>query len=205
MANNPLIFSPVSLLTPMDIKSGYAPVNGLKLYYEMRGSGRPLVLLHGGVGASEMFDPLMPALAEKRKTVAVHLQGHGHTVDIPRPLRFESMADDIAAMIKYLNLVDADLMGYSLGGGVALQTAIRHPEVVRRLVLISAPFKQHGFFDEVLAGMAQLSPEAARFMSQSLSPNATLRPIGRSCSANSATCCGSPTIGRRKPPRSNLR
>ena len=94
-----------------DVKSGYAPVNGLKLYYETRGAGRPLVLLHGGVGASEMFAPLLPALAENRQVITIHLQGHGHTADIDRPLRFESMAGDIAGLLKHLDIPQADILG----------------------------------------------------------------------------------------------
>jgi pimeloyl-ACP methyl ester carboxylesterase len=145
----------------------YALVNGLNMYYEIHGNGRPLVLLHGGVGASEMFGPLLSALAENRKVIAVHLQGHGRTADIDRPLRFEFMADAIAALMKHLVIERADIMGYSLGGGVALQTAIRHPEVVRRLVLVSTPIKRNGWYPEVLESMAQMGPEAAKVMTQS--------------------------------------
>ena len=144
-----------------------ASVNGLKLYYEVHGAGRPLVLLHGGVGASEMFAPLLPALAGNRQVIAVHLQGHGWTEDGERPLRFESMAGDVAALLEQLDIRSADILGYSLGGGVALQMGIRHPELVRRLVLISTPFKRQGFYPEALEGMAQMGPEAARFMNQS--------------------------------------
>ena len=151
----------------MEMTGGYVPVNGLKLYYEIHGAGRPLVLLHGGVGASEMFAPLLPELAEQRQVVMLHLQGHGRTLDSDRPLRFESMADDVVAALQQLHLADADLLGYSLGGGVALQTAIRHPDGVRRLVLVSAPFKQQGFHAAVLADMARLGPDDARFMGQS--------------------------------------
>jgi pimeloyl-ACP methyl ester carboxylesterase len=156
------------------VKSGYAPVNGLKLYYEIHGTGRPLILLHGGVGASEMFEPVLPALTGNRQIIAVHLQAHGQTADIDRPLSFQSMADDIAALIKHLDLEKADILGYSLGGGVALQTSIRHPNRVRKLVIISAPFKRHGFYPEVLENMAQMGPESAKFMNQS--PLYTLYP-----------------------------
>ncbi|HET7081223.1 MAG TPA: alpha/beta hydrolase, partial [Chloroflexia bacterium] len=118
--------------------TGYAAVNGLQLYYEIYGAGRPLVLLHGGLGVTGMFAQLLPALAATRQVIAVELQAHGHTADIARPLSFEHMAGDIAALIGHLGLGPADLCGYSLGGGVALQTAIRHPEVVRKLVILSA-------------------------------------------------------------------
>ncbi|MGA9100171.1 MAG: alpha/beta fold hydrolase [Methanotrichaceae archaeon] len=127
----------------------------------------PLILLHGGVGASEMFGPLLPALAGNRQVIAVHLQAHGRTADINRPLSFELMAGDIAALVKHLGIEKADLMGYSLGGGVALQTAIRHSDVVRKLVLVSTPVKRNGWYPEVLEGMAQMGPEAAKGMKQS--------------------------------------
>jgi pimeloyl-ACP methyl ester carboxylesterase len=114
-----------------------------------------------------MFGPNLPALAEKRQVIAVELQGHGRTVDIDRPLSYEAMADDIAALIKYLGLQKVDVMGYSLGGGVALQTAIRHPELVRKLVVVSAPFRRDGFYPEILATMAQMGPGAGEAMKQS--------------------------------------
>ena len=144
----------------------YASVNGLEMYYEIHGTGRPLILLHGGVGAIEMFGEVLGLLAEGRQVVAVDLQAHGRTADIDRPLSFESMADDIAALIEHLGFEGADVMGYSLGGGVALQTAIRHPLVVRMLVLVSTPFKRDGWYPEVLAGMGRMGPEAAEPMKQ---------------------------------------
>src|SRR5206468_5569729 len=110
-----------------EVTGKYADVNGIKLYYEIHGKGRPLVLLHGGLGAIEMFGPNLPALAKGHQVIAVDLQGHGRTADIDRPLDPAFMADDVAALIKHLGLESADVMGYSLGGGVALQTAIRHP------------------------------------------------------------------------------
>jgi pimeloyl-ACP methyl ester carboxylesterase len=120
----------------------YADVNGIKLYYEIHGTGRPLVLLHGGLGAIETWGPNLPALAKGRQVIAIDLQGHGRTADIDRPLSAKLMADDIAALIKHLKLERPDIMGFSLGGGVALQTAIRHPELVGRLVVISTPIKR---------------------------------------------------------------
>ena len=112
-----------------------------------------MILLHGGVGAIEMFGEVLQLLAEGRQVIAVDLHAHGRTADIDRPLSFELMADDIAALIKHLEIEQADVMDYSLGGGVALQTAIRHPEVVRKLVLISTPFKRDGWYPEVIVGM----------------------------------------------------
>ena len=153
--------------TSKKVKGGYALVNGLKLYHEIHGAGEPLILLHGGVGASEMFGSLIPVLGKDRQVIAVHLQAHGRTTDIERPLSFEAMADDIAALIKHLGLKQADIMGYSLGGGVALQTAIQYPNLVRKLVLISTAFKHDGFYPEVQEGFAQVGPEGARFMNQS--------------------------------------
>ena len=153
-----------------DVRAGgagsYASVNGLEMYYEIHGTGRPLILLHGGVGAIEMFGEVLGLLAEGRQVVAVDLQAHGRTADTDRPLSFESMADDIAALIGHLGFEKADVMGYSLGGGVALQTAIRHPEVVRKLVVVSTPFKRDGWYPETLAGMGQMGPEAAEPMKQ---------------------------------------
>ncbi len=149
------------------ILESYAPVNGLRLYHEISGEGRPLIILHGGVSASEVFNPILPSLAEKRQVIAVHLQGHGRTLDIDRPLSYEMMADDVAELIEYLNLENVDIMGYSLGGGVALQTTIRHADMIRKLVLISTPFKQKGFYPEVLRGMGQMGPEAGKFMKES--------------------------------------
>ncbi|MBI1280802.1 MAG: alpha/beta fold hydrolase [Anaerolineaceae bacterium] len=146
------------------IKTGYAPVNGINLYYEIYGTGEPLILLHGGVGAIEMFGEVIPMLAQGRQVIAVDLQAHGRTADVDRPMTFEAMADDIAGLIQYLGFEKADVMGYSLGGGAALKTAIDHPEVVRKLVLVSTPFKSDGWYPEVLAGMAQMSAAAAEPM-----------------------------------------
>jgi pimeloyl-ACP methyl ester carboxylesterase len=147
-------------------KGRYADVNGIKLYYEIQGSGRPLILLHGGLGAIEMFGPNLAALAKGRQVIGVDLQGHGRTADIDRPLSVEFMADDIAALIKHLGLQRADIMGYSLGGGVALQTAIRHPEVVNKLVVVSTPFRRNGFYPDILAQQGQVTAAAAEGMKQ---------------------------------------
>src|SRR5918996_3872313 len=108
----------------------YAEVNGLNLYYETHGDGRPMILLHGGLGSGEMFGPIIPTLAERHQVIAVDLQGHGRTADIDRPIDIRLMADDIAALIDHLGLDRPDLVGYSLGGGVALQTAVKYPEKI---------------------------------------------------------------------------
>ncbi|SCF44058.1 alpha/beta fold hydrolase [Micromonospora mirobrigensis] len=143
---------------------GYAEVNGVRLWYETHGDGRPLVLLHGGFGAVESFAPILPALAARRRVVAVDLQGHGRTADVDRPLRYESMADDVAALIRHLGLVGPDVMGYSLGGAVALRTAIQHPGLVRRLVVVSAPCRRGGWYPEVLAAMVAQDERTAERM-----------------------------------------
>lgn len=144
----------------------YAEVNGIKLYYETHGAGKPLILLHGGLGAIEMFGPNLSALAKGRQVIAVDLQGHGRTADIDRPLSVELMADDIAALIKHLKLERPDIMGYSLGGGVALQTAIRHPELVGKLVVVSTPIKRSAFYPDILAQQGQVTAAAAEAMKQ---------------------------------------
>jgi pimeloyl-ACP methyl ester carboxylesterase len=141
-------------------------VNGIRLYYEIHGSGRPLILLHGGLGSIEMFGPNLPALAAGRRVVAVDLQGHGRTADIDRPIRTESMADDIAALIEHLGLDRPDLLGYSLGGGVAILTAIRRPELVGRLVVVSTPIRRSAFYPEILAQQTQVGAAAAEAMKQ---------------------------------------
>ena len=148
----------------MSPTKGYAPVNGLKMYYEIHGSGQPLVLLHGGAGATEMFGEVLRPLSEGRRVVAADLQAHGRTADIDRPLRYELMADDVAALTGHLRLGKADVMGYSLGGGVALRAAIQHPDAVRKLVLVSTPFRRDGWYPEVLTAMGQNGPESAEAM-----------------------------------------
>jgi pimeloyl-ACP methyl ester carboxylesterase len=143
-------------------QGNYASVNGLKMYYEIHGRGQPTVLLHGGLGVIGMYAPILPALADNRQIVAVELQAHGHTADVDRPFSFEQMADDVAALVKRLGFEKADLMGYSLGGGVALQTTIRHPEVVRKLVVVSTPCRSDGWYPEVRAGMRAMNAEIAK-------------------------------------------
>ena len=148
-------------MTSVDPTVGLAAVNGIELAYELRGRGRPLVLLHGGFGAAEMFGPNIAALAAGRQVIGVDLQSHGRTPAVDRPMRFETMADDIGALIRALGHEQADVMGFSLGGGVALRTAIQHPAVVRRLVLVSTPFKRSGWYPEMVAGFDQMGPEIA--------------------------------------------
>ena len=139
----------------------YAPVNGLRLYYELYGTGEPLVLLHGGMGGIGMFTPILPALAQSRQVIAVELQACGHTADIDRPMDFPFLADDIAALLEYLEMEKADILGYSMGGGVALQTAIRHPQRVRRLVVVSFPCASRGWYPPVHQAMGTITAEVA--------------------------------------------
>lgn len=142
----------------------YADVNGINLYYETHGAGRPLILLHGGLGSGEMFGPILPALAAGHEVIAVDLQGHGRTADIDRPLDVRLMADDIAALIGHLGLERPDLMGYSLGGGVAMHTAIRYPDLVRRIVVVSANIRRDAIYPEMLAQQGQMGAAAAEFL-----------------------------------------
>ena len=136
------------------IESGLLPVNGLSMYYESRGEGgTPLVVVHGGYGTTGMFGSVLDRLAVDRRVVAVELQGHGHTPDVDRPFTWEALGDDVAAVVPALGLERADLLGYSLGGGVCLQAAIRHPERVRRLVVASAPCRRAAIHADVRAQM----------------------------------------------------
>ncbi len=152
----------------------YATVNGLKMHYEIHGAGEPLILLHGAVGGIEMLRPILPALSKGRQVILVDLQGHGHTADIDRPLRYELLADDIAGLLLQIGIKKADVAGFSLGAGVALRVAIQHPAVVRKLVVISTPFARKGCYPETLAALAGLGPEAAKGMK--LSPLFKLYP-----------------------------
>jgi pimeloyl-ACP methyl ester carboxylesterase len=143
----------------------YADVNGINLYYETHGTGRPLILLHGGLMSGEMFGPVIPALtAAGHQVIAPDLQGHGRTADIDRPIDIRLMADDIAALIEHLGLDKPDVVGYSLGGGVAFWTAIKHPELVRRLVTVSANIRRGAIYPEMLGQQGQVSAAAAEFM-----------------------------------------
>ena len=144
----------------------YADVNGIKLYYEIHGTGRPLILLHGGLGAIEMFGPNLTMLAKRHQVVGVDLQAHGRTADIDRPIRTELMAEDIAALIKHMKLERPDVVGYSLGGGVAFFVALRHPELVRKLVIVSTPIKRNAFYPDILVQQGQVTPAAAEAMKQ---------------------------------------
>jgi pimeloyl-ACP methyl ester carboxylesterase len=150
----------------MTMKGEYAEVNGINLYYETHGSGRPLVLLHGGLMSGDTFGPVIPLLAKRHQVIAPDLQGHGRTGDIDRPIDVRLMAGDIAALIDHLGLDKPDLVGYSLGGGVALQTAIQHPERIRKLVVVSTNITRKAIPPEMLAQQVQVNAAAAEFMKE---------------------------------------
>lgn len=132
----------------IDFTSGYADVNGLKMYYEIQGTGEPMVLIHGGGSTLfTSFGRIIPILARTRKVIAVEMQAHGRTSDRNAPESFESDADDVAGLLKQLNVLKADIMGFSNGGSTALQIAIRHPDRVNKVIAISAIYKRNGMFD----------------------------------------------------------
>jgi pimeloyl-ACP methyl ester carboxylesterase len=147
-------------VSSIEVHTGYAPVEGLEMYYEVHGSGRPLVLLHGAYMSTDMMGPLLTGLARDRRVIAPELQGHGRTADADRPITYEQMADDTAALVAHLALGEVDVAGYSMGGGVALQVAIRHPEVVRKLVVASAAsFAADGMHAAALEMLPSITPE----------------------------------------------
>jgi pimeloyl-ACP methyl ester carboxylesterase len=133
-----------------EAQTGYAPVGELSMYYEIHGEGAPLILLHGAYMTIDMMGPLLSGLARGRRVIAVEQQGHGRTADVDRPLSYEQMADDTAALADHLGIENADVVGYSMGGGIALQLATRHPSLVRRLVVASAGFTSDSMHPEAL-------------------------------------------------------
>jgi pimeloyl-ACP methyl ester carboxylesterase len=140
-------------------RSGYASVNGLDMYYEIQGAGRPLVLLHGALMTIEGCGELLPSLAKTRQVIAVEQQAHGRTADVDRPFRYEQMADDTAALLSELDIEQADFFGYSMGGAIALQVAIRHPELVRKLVIAASAYGPDGLYPEMRENLRNLKPE----------------------------------------------
>lgn len=140
-------------------KGDYAEVNGLNMYYEIHGTGRPLVLLHGAYMTIDAMGEVLPRLAETRQVVAVEQQGHGRTADIDRPITYEQMADDTAALLRHLGIDGADVFGFSMGGGVALQLAIRHPDLLRKLVVASASYTSDGMQPELHGMIPSITPE----------------------------------------------
>ncbi|MVM33298.1 alpha/beta fold hydrolase [Spirosoma sp. HMF4905] len=142
------------------IESGYAAVNGLNMYYEVYGKGKPIVLLHGSFMTIPLnWSHIIPLLMKDRKVIVAEMQGHGRTRDISREIRYETMADDVSGLLKHLNLDQADIVGYSMGGGVAFQLAVRHPEQVRRLVVLSGTYAHDGWWPDAEASFATATAE----------------------------------------------
>ena len=139
--------------------AGFAPVNGLDMYYEIHGAGEPLVVLPGAYMTVELMGDLVPVLAKSHRVIAVEFQGHGHTADIDRPFSYEQFADDTAALLAQVGIARADVYGYSLGGGVALQLGLRHPGRVRKLAIASASYSSDGWYPEVISGIENITPE----------------------------------------------
>lgn len=140
--------------------SGYADINGLKMYYEVHGQGKPIVLIHGSFMTIPLnWSNIIPALAKDRKVIVAEMQGHGRTKDISREFSYENMADDISGLLKHLKIDSADVLGYSMGAGVAFQTAIRHPEQVRRLVILSGTFRHNGWWPDVEAAFGTFTAD----------------------------------------------
>jgi pimeloyl-ACP methyl ester carboxylesterase len=153
--------------------ANFADVNDQHVFYSVHGAGKPLILLHGGV-SPDSFGGNLAELARDRQVIAVHLQAHGRTPDTDRPLRAELLGDDVAALIGHLDLGKADVMGYSMGAAVALQTAIRHPEAVDRLVLVAGRMRQDGAYPEVVAAFSQLEANAPM-----IGPGVKASPLGQ--------------------------
>jgi pimeloyl-ACP methyl ester carboxylesterase len=151
---------------PKPSKSGHAAVNGLNYYYAVYGTGEPLLLLHGGLGQIEMFGPNLARLAQERQVIGVDLQGHGRTVLGNRELSLVDMGNDMAGVLEKIGYHKVDVLGYSLGGGIAFQFAVQHPEMVRRLILVSTPFAQDGFYPEMLPQQAALGAAMAEQMKE---------------------------------------
>jgi pimeloyl-ACP methyl ester carboxylesterase len=152
---------PAALVAQPRPATGYAPVNGLKMYYEVHGSGAPVVLLHGAfMTITNNWTGWIDELSKTRKVIVLEMQGHGRTADIPRDITSENLADDVAVLLEYLKIPRADLIGYSMGGTVAMQCAIRHPDKVRKVVVISAMLRREGAVKEGQDALATLTADA---------------------------------------------
>jgi pimeloyl-ACP methyl ester carboxylesterase len=149
---------------PSPVATGYASANGLSYYYELHGAGEPLLLLHGGLGSVDMFGPLLPILAEHRQVIGVDLHGHGRTALGDRPISLIDIGDDMATVLAEVGHRQVDVLGYSFGAGAAFRLAVQHPERVRRLALVSAPFARDGFHPEMLPQQAQVGAAMAELM-----------------------------------------
>jgi pimeloyl-ACP methyl ester carboxylesterase len=147
-------------------KSGYVKTSGLEYYYEISGTGEPLLLLHGGLGSTDMYRPIMPAFTDHRTVIAVDLQGHGRTALGTRKIDLAAIGRDLAVVLDKTGFEQVDVLGYSFGGGVALQLAVQHPEKVRRLVLVSAGFSDAGFYPELREQQNALTAQFADAMKE---------------------------------------
>ena len=156
----------VQTQAPTPVKTGYVTANGIDYYYAVYGKGEPLLLLHGGLGQIEMFGPNLGALAAERQVIGVDLQGHGRTRLGNRPIDLVNIADDLAIILQQLGYKQVDVMGYSFGGGAAFRLAVQHPSLVRRLVLVSTPFAQSGFYPEMLPQQAAVGAAMAPMMKE---------------------------------------
>ena len=148
------------------MSSGYADINGIRLYHEIYGQGEPLMLIHGGLTTIGEMAVWVQPLAKTRRVIAVEMQGHGRTADTDRPMSFATMGDDIAALQDHLKIPKADLVGHSFGGATAIRAAIQHPDKVRRLVVISSPYARSGWYPETQEGMGRISASMAGNMMQ---------------------------------------
>jgi pimeloyl-ACP methyl ester carboxylesterase len=158
--------STMQTATPQPVKTGHAAINGVNYYYAVYGTGEPLLLLHGGLGQIEMFGPNLTQLAQSRQVIGVDLQGHGRTPLGDRALSLVDMGNDMAGILKKLDYDKVDVLGYSMGGGVAFQFAAQHPEMVRRVALVSTPYSQDGFYPEMLPQQAALGAAMAEQMKE---------------------------------------
>ena len=157
---------PASSATLAPAKSGYVEANGVNYYYEIHGEGEPLLLLHGGLGSIDMFGPILPIFTENRQVIGIDLHGHGRTALGDRKISLIDVGDDLAVVLSELGYEQVDVLGYSMGGGVALRLAVQHPETVRRLVVASAPFAQDGFYPEMLPQQASVGAAMAESMKE---------------------------------------
>jgi pimeloyl-ACP methyl ester carboxylesterase len=146
-------------MTGKPLQTGYAPVNGLQMYYEIHGTGDPLVLLHGAFATIDLWGSVLETLAEDHQVIAVELQGHGHTADIDRPFSYEQFAEDVAGLMAHLGIAQADVVGYSMGANTGLRLAMQHPDLLRKLVAISANYRSDGSYPELDAMIQTLTPE----------------------------------------------
>lgn len=160
----PAMSNEATAAAPKPTKSGLLAINGLDYYYEIHGEGEPLLLLHGGLGSTDMFGPVLPALAEGRQVIGVDLQGHGRTALGDRPIDPKALGDDMAALVKALGHDQVDVLGYSFGGAVAFRFAAQHPDAVRRLALVSAGYAADGFYADMRVQQAQVGAAMADMM-----------------------------------------